>query len=218
MGKLQQAQDNSLQTSNASLGASEKIAETLANQLKILKIEQDARIEQQNRRPILELTANSFEAKGFKIKRLVNGAGAPSELIRPMMKSNGEATVRFYLRNVGTAPAFNVTVTANTSSEVFVNCIDLPFYKLDTNKSTGTYYPCQEPFLAIPPIYPRPTDRAEHRAFDSMNPDFDGAYDVGFDVALQIPADIKYFDLEIMIRADQLVPLRFRVQCHTAII
>jgi hypothetical protein len=185
-----------------------------------LKVEQDARIDQQNRRPVLDLTVNSFEAKGFKIKRLVNGAGAPSEIIRPSIRSGtGEATVRFYLRNVGTAPALNVTVTPNTSSDVFVSCIDLPFYMLGTNKSTETYSPCREPFLVIPPIYPRPKDRDPiHQTFDSMNPNFDGAYDVGFDVVLQIPPEIKYFDLEIMVRADQFVPARFRVQCHTEMI
>jgi hypothetical protein len=212
--RLQEAQDNSLKTSNASLLANKQIADTLTNQLRILKVEQDARIEHQNRHPVLELTARTWEfGTGYRTVQLESGNSVGAAVLRVTRTKENQVEVRFYLRNVGNAPAINVTATPRTATSVYVQCVDFPFLMLATNDFS--YKPCDQPFAVIPPIYPRPKDRTEVTS-DFFGSKFDQSYDVAIDVIVTVPPNINSFDLELVIRAEQFVPLEYRVQCHTA--
>jgi len=215
MGKLQQAQDDSLKTSNASLLANKQIADTLSNQLRILKVEQDARIEQQNRHPVFELTARTWEfGTGYHTVQVESGKDASATAaLRVNRTQDNQVEVRFYLRNVGNAPAINVTATPRTATSVYIQCVDFPFLMLASNDFS--YKPCDQPFAVIPPIYPRPKDRTEVTS-DFVGSKFDTSYDVAIDVVVTVPPNINNFDLELVIRAEQFVPLQYRVQCHTA--
>jgi hypothetical protein len=211
MGKLQQAQDDSLKTSNASLLANQQIAETLTNQLRILKVEQDARIEQQNRRPTLELTTVTWEMPRRAI-RLESGK-SPGEAGVRVTRTNGtnEVTLYFALRNVGSSPAINVTVTPRATPEVYVQCVESGTELAATNWS---YIPCEQQSAIIPPIYPRPSTHTDASS-GYVIPNFDGDYDEGIRVILIVPPDTSSFDVELTVKADQIVPLVYRLQCHT---
>lgn len=213
MGKLQQAQDNSLKTSNDSLRANQQIAGTLTNQLKILKIEQDTRIEQQNRRPALELRTDTLEpGVGRRVVRLESG-GMPAAAGVHVTRTNGttEVTLYFSLRNVGTGPAINVAMTARTSPKVHIRCVESGIMLTATN---WPYSPCEQQPGTIPPIYPRPSTRTEGDV-SSVIPGFDYQYDAMAVVVLIAPLDTPTFDLELEVKAEQILPLVYRLQCHT---
>ena len=210
--KLQEAQDNSLKTSNASLRANKQIAETLTNQLKILKVEQDARLEQQSRRPVLELTTVTWEPGiGNRPVRLESGKMPGAAGVRAGRTSGtSEAILYFSLRNIGTSPAINVTVKPRTSSKVQVKCVESGVLLAATNWS---YTPCQDQFGIIPPIYPRPSARAEVEA-NYVIPEFDDQYDAMVAVVVNVPLDVPSFDMELVVNAEQIIPLVYRLQCH----
>jgi len=213
MEKLQEAQDNSLKTSNASLRANKQIAETLTNQLKILKVEQDARLEQQSRRPVLEVTTVTWElGVGRRAVRLESGKG-PAAAVARVSRTNGttEIILYFSLRNVGTSPAINVTVKPRTSSKVQIKCVESGMQLAATNWS---YRPCEQQSGTIPPIYPRPSARTEGEA-SYIIPGFDDQYDAMVAVVLVVPLDTPSFDVELVVNAEQIIPLVYRLQCHT---
>jgi hypothetical protein len=210
--KLQEAQDNSLKTSNASLRANKQIVETLTNQLKILKVEQDARLEQQSRRPVLELTTVTLEAAGRRAVRVESGLmpGAAGVRVSRTMGTI-EVTVYLSLRNIGTSPAINVTVKPRTSSKVQIKCVESGVQLAAT--PNFSYTPCDQQSGTIPPIYPRPSNRT---VADSgwVIPGFDDQYDAMIAVVVIVPLDIAGFDVELVVNAEQITPLVYRLQCH----
>ena len=214
MGKLQQAQDNSLKTSNDSLRANQQIAGTLTNQLKILKIEQDARLEQQNRRPILELTTVTWEpGVGSKPVRVESGKMPAAGVVRVgRTMGTDEVTLYFALRNVGTSPAINATVKPRTSSKVQTKCVESGVQLAAT--PNFSYTPCEQPSGTIPPIYPRPGNRTVPDT-GWVIPGFDDQYDAMVAVVVVVPLDIRSFDVELVVNAEQVIPLVYRLQCLT---
>ncbi len=196
------------------------IADTLDNQLKILKVEQDARINQQNRHAILELSGHSFKEDPI-VKMQAGVVLVSPETVPPppgtaMLVQRSpdlnHVTLHFYLRNVGNAPAINVKPTAKTNEGVTVDyCVDLTHHAPFSYK--GLNVPCEN--FVLPPIYPRPKNRVNPVTDSSINPDYDydPQYDVAFDVVFQIPPKIGDFSLELVITAEQLVPLFYQVYC-----
>jgi hypothetical protein len=209
IGKLQKAQDDSLQNSKNTLQANRTMVGTLTTQLSILKGEQDARIEAQNRHAQLELNTGTWDGVGFRLTRLEPGKGAPETGMHVSRTMNtNQITVRFFLRNVGNAPATNVTATPRTPPMVPVDCVE--FMGLELANNGYEYKPCADQFGIIPPMYPRARDGGL-----TPEPRYDREHDVGIAVVLTAPPEINSFDLELTIRGDQMTPLQYRVQCHT---
>jgi hypothetical protein len=219
MKTLVQDQKDSLGAQQQSLASIKEMNTVVSQQLSILKKEQEARIDQQNRHSILELYGHSFKEDPI-VKMQAGVVLAPPETFPPPPGTTmlvhrtpdvNHVTVHFYLRNVGNAPAINVKPTLTAKAGVIVDhCVDLthhaPFYR-------GVNVPCEN--FVLPPINPRAKNRANPVTDNSASPDYeyDPRYDVAFEVVFQIPPKIGDFSLELAIRADQLVPLFYEIYC-----
>src|SRR5580704_2667449 len=175
MKTLVQDQKDSLGTQQASLAKIEEMNAVVAQQLKLLKKEQEERIAQANSRPVLELWAENYDEAQKRqspvlLEKLGETRPGGSPTVRLVIQywiDRTHAYSRFILRNVGNATALNVTITPRLPPDITVRCIEFPWLKLVP--LTG-YAECQAPHDTIPPIPPRPKD-------EPQNPVVENAFD-----------------------------------------
>jgi hypothetical protein len=187
---------------------------TIGNQLKIIRAEQTERIAEANRKPDLEVWANSFTIPpGYHVVKLDPEVQALIGILRIDDATRTESSLTLYLRNVGTAPAVNVTVLSRAPSPVVSRCVDFPSLFLEL-VDKPEFKPCDMGFAIIPPIMPRP--RSTTRGGSLTEAELEYKYDFPVRINLTVPTDIRRFILEIVIKSDQTNPVRYRVECFTA--
>jgi hypothetical protein len=198
-----------------SVKRNEETNAVVAEQLKILKAEQAERIAEQNQRPELELWVQDFDLKTglhpIKVEFL-----RPPLILLPRSSTSPLITVEFYVRNVGNVTAANITFAPRTPAGVVVECTEFSSSGLYSSTEKN-YAPCTIPPGPISPILPSPKDRplnADDFAGRVFNPAFDLIYETAAAVHLSVPAEMKTFDLEVVLTADHIVPARYRVQCQ----
>jgi len=123
-------------------------------------------IREQLKRPVLEVRTRTWElGTGFHIVRLENGLQAGEAGIRVgRTQGTNQVGVPFYVRNIGEAPAINLTVSPGVPTGLAVECVEMPYTVLATNNYS--YKTCERPKTVIPSIYPRPKERT------MVTPDF----------------------------------------------
>ncbi|HXP67886.1 MAG TPA: hypothetical protein VOA88_01265 [Candidatus Dormibacteraeota bacterium] len=211
IANLQDAQDRSLKSLDSSLAITRRMESAISTQLTVLKSEQQARIDQQNRHPAVELRARTFEFNKGSWTVLMDPGGLAGANIPRNQDAPTHAIAMIYLRNVGNMDLVNAVVTPRVPGGIVVRCLD--FITLGLYLAGEEPRDCQSQFAVIPPIVPRPKNRSTDSR-ESPSVDYDSAYDFGLLVQMTVPRQIHVFDLELVVKADQLEPVRYRLQCH----
>jgi hypothetical protein len=216
MQTLVQDQKDSVGTQKDSLAKIKETNDIIAQQLTILKTEQEERIAEENRRPKFELWADTYDPRQQRQHSVLlpgpESARPSVGLLREPWIAPTAVTLRLVLRNVGNATAFNVTVVPKVPTGVFIRCVEFPNLWLATNQEKMPP-DCSSTPMSIPPMQPRPKDRSRT---DTELSALDSAYDESVAIRLTVPTgnDFIYFQTEVWVQANQVNPVIVRVACH----
>jgi hypothetical protein len=187
-------------------------------QLKVVQSQYAA----QNKRPILEVEALIYSpvpgARTFSraLLRTPLPNGPISADVNLLVQSDTRyREASFFIRNVGTSTAINVTVVPRVPISVIVKCIDYPDLYVSAQGKDATP-PCSTSSGILPAISPRPQGHRAHMPDSATTSAFysDATFETKVRVNMVVPIDLPAFELELSVSADGIGSARYVVFCH----